>query len=72
MENHDHDYLIEIESDRQSAIEYITNNRHVLRSQPRLTAPYFLSSLDDETLRQLVVLIKGFIRDFPDHYQERS
>jgi len=57
---------------RESAIEYITNNRHVLRSQPRLTAPEYLTSLDDETLRQLVTLIKGFIRDFPDHYQERS
>jgi hypothetical protein len=70
MENHDHDYLIE--SDRQSAIQYITDNRHVLRSQPRLTAPEYLASIDDETLRQLVTLIKGFIRDFPDHYQERS
>jgi len=57
---------------RESAIEYITNNRHVLRSQPRLTAPDYLTSLDDETLRQLVTLIKGFIRDFPDHYQEQS
>ena len=57
---------------RESAIEYITNNRHVLRSQPRLTAPEYLTSLDDETLRQLVTLIKGFIRDFPDHYQEQS
>ena len=57
---------------RESAIEYITNNRHVLRSQPRLTAPEYLASIDDETLRQLVTLIKGFIRDFPDHYQEQS
>jgi len=57
---------------RESAIQYITNNRHVLRSQPRLTAPEYLASLDDETLRQLVTLIKGFIRDFPDHYQEQS
>lgn len=57
---------------RESAIQYIENNRHVLRSQPRLTAPEYLASIDDETLRQLVTLIKGFVRDFPDHYQERS
>ena len=57
---------------RESAIQYITKNRHVLRSQPRLTAPEYLASIDDETLRQLVTLIKGFIRDFPDHYQEQS
>ncbi len=57
---------------RESAIRYIENNHHVLRSQPRLTAPEYLASVDDETLRQLVVLIKGFIRDFPEHYQERS
>ena len=61
-----------MEMDRESAIQYIENNRHVLRSQPRLTAPEYLASLDDETLRQLVTLIKGFIRDFPDHYEERS
>ena len=58
--------------DRESAIQYIADNSHVLRSQPRLTAPEYLPSLDNETMHQLVTLIKGFIRDFPLHYQERS
>ena len=70
MENHDHDYLIE--SDRESAIQYCLRNDHVVcLMKPTMNREY-LSSLDDEQLQSRVRLIKGFIRDFPNDYEERS
>ena len=73
MENHDHDYLIECgEADRESAIQYCLKNDHVVcLMKPTMNREY-LSSLDDEQLQWRVRLIKGFIRDFPNDYEERS
>ena len=71
MENHDHDYLIECgEADRESAIQYCLRNDHVVLMKPTMNREY-LTSLDDEKLQLLVRLIKGFIRDFPNDYQEK-
>ena len=58
--------------DRESAIEYCLKNDHVVPLIKQTMNREYLSSLDDEQLQWRVRLIKGFIRDFPDHYEERS
>jgi hypothetical protein len=72
MENHDHDYLIECgESDRESAIQYCIKNDHVIGMIKSKMNREYLTSLDDSQLQSLVRLKKGFIRDFPNDYQEK-
>jgi hypothetical protein len=58
--------------DRESAIEYCLKNDHVVPLIKQTMNREYLSSLEDEQLQWRVNLIKSFIRDFPDHYQERS
>ena len=52
--------------DRESAIEYCKRQSHVLRG-----FTFNIDALSVEKLEELVKLIKSFIRDFPNDYQER-
>jgi hypothetical protein len=52
--------------DRESAIEYCNRQSHVMKG---FTFNY--DGMSDEKLAELVKLIKSFIRDFPNDYQER-
>ena len=57
--------------DRESAIEYCLRNDHVVCLIKQTMNREYLSSLDAEQLQWRVRLIKSFIRDFPNDYQER-
>jgi hypothetical protein len=57
--------------DRESAIEYCLRNDHVVGLIKKTMNREYLSSLDAEQLQWRVRLIKSFIRDFPNDYQER-
>jgi len=56
---------------RESAIEYCLKNDHVVPAIKQTMNREYLSSLDGEQLQWRVRLIKSFIRDFPNDYQER-
>jgi hypothetical protein len=58
--------------DRESAIEYCLKNDHIVYLIKQTMNREYLSSLNDEQLQWRVSLIKSFIRDFPNDYQERS
>jgi hypothetical protein len=54
--------------DREFAMQYVSDNSKVIYNQ-RLDYQY-ITSMDNETLKFYMRLIKSFIRDFPDDFKE--